>query len=120
VSAAPCHATIETGLFEIQPNHLKEFRQTRRILPASREVAYVPFRIRPVVIAIRNRPTLQTRLKRFRTEFYPTLAILPLRLACCFLHFANLPNFALDRLSCYQTTLWRQAGRILWALETLD
>jgi hypothetical protein len=40
--------------------------------------------------------------------------------ARCFLRLANLPNFALDRLSRYETTLWRQAGQILYALETLD
>jgi hypothetical protein len=34
-------ATImETGLFEIQAKHLKEFRQARQALPASREVIY--------------------------------------------------------------------------------
>ena len=37
-----------------------------------------------------------------------------------FLRLANLPNFALDRLSRYEATLWRQASRILYALETLD
>jgi hypothetical protein len=30
-------ATMETGLFEIQANHLKEFRQARQALPASRD-----------------------------------------------------------------------------------
>jgi hypothetical protein len=38
----------------------------------------------------------------------------------CFLRLANLPNFALDRLSRYETTLWRQAGQILFALDVLD
>jgi hypothetical protein len=28
-------------------------------------------------------------------------------LAHCFLRLANLPNFALDRLSRYEATLWR-------------
>ena len=37
--------------------------------------------------------------------------------AHCFLRLANLPNFALDRLSRYEATLWRQAGRILFALD---
>lgn len=41
-------------------------------------------------------------------------------LARCFLRLANLPNFALDRLSRYETTLWRQVGRILFALDALD
>jgi len=36
------------------------------------------------------------------------------------LRLANLPNFALDRLSRYEATLWRQAGRILFALDALD
>jgi hypothetical protein len=40
--------------------------------------------------------------------------------AGCFLRLANLPNFALDRLSRYEVNLWRQAGRILHALEMLD
>jgi hypothetical protein len=41
-----------------------------------------------------------------------------LEFARCFLRLANLPNF--DRLSRYETNLWRQAFRILYALETLD
>jgi hypothetical protein len=40
--------------------------------------------------------------------------------ARCFLRLANLPNFALDRLSRYEATLWRQAGQILFALDALD
>jgi hypothetical protein len=37
-------ATMETGLFEIQANHLREFRQARKILAISREVIYALFR----------------------------------------------------------------------------
>jgi hypothetical protein len=40
-------------------------------------------------------------------------------LARCFLRLANLPNYALDRLSRYEATLWRQAGQILFALDAL-
>jgi hypothetical protein len=36
------------------------------------------------------------------------------------LRLANLPNYALDRLSRYEATLWRQAGRVLFALDALD
>jgi len=36
------------------------------------------------------------------------------------LRLVNLPNYALDRLSRYEATLWRQAGRILFALDALD
>jgi hypothetical protein len=33
---------------------------------------------------------------------------------------SHLPNYALDRLSRYEATLWRQAGQILFALDLLD
>jgi len=36
------------------------------------------------------------------------------------LRLVNLPNYALDRLSRYEATLWRQVGRILFALDALD
>jgi hypothetical protein len=44
----------------------------------------------------------------------------PVELTRCFLRLANLPNLALDRLSRYEATLWRQAGQILFALDALD
>jgi hypothetical protein len=37
----------------------------------------------------------------------------------CFLHLAELPTFALDRLSRYEHLLWRQARQILFTLESL-
>jgi len=36
------------------------------------------------------------------------------------LRLANLPNFALDRLSRYEATLWRQVRQTLLALDALD
>ena len=41
-------------------------------------------------------------------------------LARCFSRLTNLPNYALDRLSRYEATLWRQAGQILFTLNALD
>jgi hypothetical protein len=41
-------------------------------------------------------------------------------LARCFLRLANLPHYALDRLSRSEATLWRQVGQILSALDALD
>jgi len=40
--------------------------------------------------------------------------------ARCFLRLANPPNFALDRLSRYEATLWRQVRQTLFALDALD
>jgi hypothetical protein len=38
-------------------------------------------------------------------------------LARCFLRLANLPNFALDRLSRYEAMLSRQVAQTLFALD---
>jgi hypothetical protein len=35
--------TMETGLFEIQADHLKEFRQARQALPGSRDIVHARF-----------------------------------------------------------------------------
>jgi hypothetical protein len=35
------------------------------------------------------------------------------------LRLANLDNGALDRLSRYETALWRQVGQVLFTLESL-
>jgi hypothetical protein len=87
--------TMETGLFEIQAGHLQDHRQNRQLFLDSRDVIHSLFQP-------------DSNVKADNIEF-----------ARCFLRLANLPNFALDRLSRYEAALWRQAGRILYALETL-
>ena len=117
--------TMETGLFEIQADHLREYRQTRQVLPASRDVVYALFG-RAVSISNDRQPASHSVTNT--TEAVPNSEPNLIRpandpaidLARCFLRLANLPNFALDRLSRYEATLWRQAGRILYALEALD
>jgi hypothetical protein len=89
---------METGLFEIQAEHPYEYRQNRRLLSDSRDAIHALFR-----------PDNSDANKIEVVQF-----------AQCFLRLANLPNFVLDRLSRYETTLWRQAAQILYALETLD
>jgi hypothetical protein len=42
-----------------------------------------------------------------------------LNLAQSFLRLASLPNFAFDRLSRYEASLWRQADQIMFTLEHL-
>jgi hypothetical protein len=113
---------METGLFEIQAEQLEEIKRARRALPASREVVYVPFgRDHSVSCdsdlasdSITNVATVPSSSKSVEP------ALDTVELARCFLRLANLPNFALDRLSRYEATLWRQAGRILYALDALD
>ena len=50
----------------------------------------------------------------------PTLTGVAGDLTRCFLRLANLPNFALDRLTRYETMLWKQVRQILLTLDGLD
>jgi hypothetical protein len=111
--------TIETGLFEIQADHLSDFRKTRLVSPASREIVYALFN------ASSHRQAMSVDLASATETNQPPgptqCQVAPdVELARCFLRLSNLPNFALDRLSRYEAILWRQAGQILFALDNLD
>jgi hypothetical protein len=113
--------TMETGLFDIQAEQLREFKRARQTLPASREVVYALFGRAHTVSdqasdGVTNAATAPSSSSK-SVEPPPDSTV---DLARCFLCLANLPNFALDRLSRYEATLWRQAGRILYALDALD
>ena len=90
---------METGLFEIYAEHARDDRQAPKLLTHSQMWSS-------------PRPA---EINGGMKSGYP-----PVEFAHCFLRLANLPNFALDRLSRYEATLSRQAGRIIYALETLD
>ena len=113
--------TIETGLFEIQADHLGSFRRTHQIPPASREIVYALFDTNSgrQVASHGDANTTETspasRLASTQGQVAPDV-----ELARCFLRLCNLPNYALDRLSRYEATLWRQVGQILFALDNLD
>ena len=110
--------TMETGLFEIQAEHLCDYRQNRQLLLDSRDVIRAVFRGRDSFSA----QTASDNASNIEAAPCSTMTIgaPAVQFARCFLRLANLPNFALDRLSRYEANLWRQAGRILYALETLD
>ena len=113
--------TIETGLFEIQADHLSNFRRTHQISPVSREIVYALFNAssdRQVAsdgLANVTATCPASGLASAQSQVVPDI-----ELARCFLRLCNLPNYALDRLSRYEATLWRQAGQILYALNNLD
>src|SRR6516162_5354729 len=93
--------TMETGLFEIQANHLKEFRQARQALPASRTVIHPLFGQVDPVSHNRNPASRDfTNATQAVTELNPIGPAVDL--TRCFLRLANLPNFALDHLSRYE------------------
>jgi hypothetical protein len=111
--------TMETGLFEIQAEHIRDYRQSRPLLLDCPDAIDALFRrgdsVSPLTISrdpgsnIGTVPNSEIKVGAPAVEF-----------ARCFLRLANLPNFALDRLSRYEATLCRQAARILYALERLD
>jgi len=110
---------METGLFEIQAEHLREYGQNRQLLPDSCDVIHALFRRAASIHAYAASHNAASD-----TETVPDSAMKTdarnIEFARCFLRLANLPNFALDRLSRYEATLWRQASRILFALDALD
>jgi hypothetical protein len=111
-------AIMETGLLEIEAEHLCEYRQSRQPLLDSRDVIHALFGRRDSFsahTASDNVSNLEAALGSTMTIDSPAV-----QFARCFLRLVNLPNFALDRLSRYEANLWRQAGRILYALEMLD
>ena len=112
--------TMETGLFEIQTEHLLEYRQARQLIPDSRGVVHAVFGR-----AESGGHGLPSQNGANRTEAMAASVMksdgpTTTAFAQCFMRLANLPNFALDRLSRYEATLWRQASRILFALDALD
>jgi hypothetical protein len=111
--------TMETGLFEIQVQQLHDYRQNRKLLSHSREI--IPTMFRRAESASGDAPSLSAvgNIEMLSDSGLKADAT-AVEFARCFLRLANLPNFALNRLSRYEATLWRQAGRILHALETLD
>jgi hypothetical protein len=104
--------TIETGLFEMQADQLHEFRRANNIQPDSQKVIYAIFAGADAVDA---RASVATT-----TDSEPECIDPAADLTRCFLRLANLPNFALDRLSRYEAILWRQVAQTLFALDALD
>jgi hypothetical protein len=106
---------METGLFDIQAQHLRDYRQNCRVAPKSHDIIHALFRL--------GEPTSLDRVTHSavsRIETVSDSAFSVVEFARCFLRLANLPNFALDRLSRYEANLWRQASRLLHALDALD
>ena len=113
--------TMETGLFEIQADHLREFRQGRQTQPKSQEIIYARFGQADSVDADSDRASHGiTNGTEARPSSGPKSVDPATDLARCFLRLANLPSYPLDRLSRYEAILWRQAGQILFALDALD
>ena len=105
--------TMETGLSEIQVD-----RQPQQVQPPSRDVVDAQFgRVTPSIpIPIQHRTAARAKRNKCPAPSAnpPKLpSILPMSSRVVFCRPANLPNYALDRLSRYEATLWRQTGQIV-------
>ena len=105
--------TMETG-------YLRELRQSRQTEPKPQEIIYARFGVDAVDAESHRSSHGMTNGTEAQPSLGPNSVDPATDLARCFLRLANLPNFALDRLSRYEATLWRQAGQILFALDALD
>jgi hypothetical protein len=116
--------TIETCLFEIQADHLRELRNDRHRPFGSRQIIHdlsVRPAARPDHVSLVSPPSGEPATSQpHETRSAGLTADPPVDLARCFLGLANLPNFTLDRLGRYEAALWRQVGQTLFALEALD
>jgi hypothetical protein len=115
--------TMETGLFEIQADDLNVFGQ--QVYPTSREVVYTLFgradHLADDSMSHGIANEAEADPSSVSNALEPPARPSPnAELARCFLGLANLPSHALDRLSRYEATLWRQVRQILIALDALD
>ena len=110
--------TMETGLFHIQAEQLLEVGQDRQAEAESRKSLYALFRRTDSADCDRAPDNLTSR-RRAASGSAPNSADPSADLASCFLGLANLPSYALDRLSRYEAILWRQARQTVLALDTL-
>ena len=109
---------METGLFEIQADHLRVVRHFRQVPPTVVQTMLGGAGI------IGSEPDSGSDdvvdEKPGGPGRGPQDGDLGIEFARCFLRLANLPSYPLDRLSRYEATLWRQAGQILFALDALS
>ena len=108
--------TIETGLFEAQARHVllfQERRPTRRTRHELDDTGAQADEVQPErdqECLHDDRPDLPRRVHLDPSD----------GLTRSFVNLNNLPTYPLDRLSRYETTLWRQTCQILFTLQCLN
>src|SRR3954451_31374 len=100
---------METGLFEIQARHLLEFRRKR---DAQQSLIRRFFSSSDLNEEVESTSEHVTQVAMSE----PNTGACSPDLAQCFLRLAHLPSYALDRLSRYEATLWRQTRQTIFAL----
>ena len=105
---------IETELFHMQASHVRSFRKRKALHAgvtshsqsgASTTELFCEGNAKENTGEIRNAPSIGCEASD--------------ELARCFLRLANLPSHAVDRLSRYEATIWRQAAQTMLTLDLL-
>jgi hypothetical protein len=104
--------TIETGLFETEAERMNEVGRSHQVGPPSPDVVRALFGPHASVSSADRLPGCDVKEEPSVNH--------AAELTRCYLRLANLSNFALDRLSRYEATLWRQVGQVLFSLDALD
>jgi hypothetical protein len=108
---------IETGLLQIQSEILRDVRQNPRPLPLNEK-----YTIRAIT-GFKNsstNPSEDNEPDKTTTDDDPSGSTTNLEIGRCFLRLANLDNGAFERLSRYETALWRQMRRLLHILKSVQ
>jgi hypothetical protein len=106
--------SVETGLFEIQSQNLSDAQADQ-----SGEAPPL-YKIRPAPSSYSNGIAAPCAFNDISAECMRqtmSRAAKPIDLARCFLGLSTFDDGALDRLSRYETGLWRQIGQTLFLLE---
>ena len=112
--------SIETGLFEIQAGHLRDYRQGRQLDAETRTVVYSGFGQSRLMHSEQHLEESDTGSTNSPSSAALATTDPAADVTRSFLRLTNLPSYPLDRLSRYEASLWRQAGQILLALDSLD
>ncbi len=117
---------METGLLEIEADHLTVAGTVSHLVPLSRDAIYTLFKSSnrkndDGTAAAVSAKTVTTAISpRLQSQEEDPVTDGNRHRAQCFLGLANLPTYPLDRLSRYEYALWRQVAQILFALDNLN
>jgi hypothetical protein len=106
-------AAIETGLLQIQSEILRETRRAKGIQPLHHNRVLEAIRFAG---GVRDGKWSGQGDVDHTQESPQTINA---EVGRCFLRLANLDNGAFERLSRYETALWRQVGQVLITLDML-
>jgi hypothetical protein len=108
---------IETGLLQIQGEILRDVRQNPRPLPLNEKY------ILRAITGFKNsstNPSQDHEPDTTSTDDDRSGSMTNTEMGRCFLRLASLDNGAFERLSRYETALWRQMWRLLHILKFIQ